>query len=202
MHASIAYCKMETGMVLSVVCFLAFFSKSLSIQQESTEIQMEGLREEVRNLTQRLQKLNTTLQKEKTGHIMFYAVIRGRSMTYNVDTILVFETVIVNRGELYNKYDGVFVADRKGTYMFSWTVSGTGTTWIVTELVVETQVISSAGELNSGGGYPSGSMTAFCKMEKGDHAWIRTTGISSGHVLYSQNDYPQSSFFGLLMHAE
>ncbi|CAC5419310.1 unnamed protein product [Mytilus coruscus] len=193
---------METGMILLVVYFLSFFSKSLSIQQESTVRQMEGLREEVRNLTQRLQKLNTTLQKEKTGHTMFYAVIRGKTFNYNVDTILVFETVIVNREGLYNKYDGVFVAAQKGTYMFSWTVSGTGSNWIATELVVESQVISSAGVLNSGGGNPSGSMTAFCKMEKGDHAWIRSTGVSSSHSLYSLNDYPQSSFFGLLIHGE
>lgn len=133
---------------------------------------------------------------------MFYAIISGKSLTYNVDTILVFETVIVNRGGFYNKYDGVFVAPRKGTYMFSWTVAGTSSNWIAAELVVETQVISSAGEQNNGGGNPSGSMTAFCKMEKGEHAWIRSTGVSSGHVLYSKNDYPQSSFLGLLIYAE
>ncbi|VDI22866.1 Hypothetical predicted protein [Mytilus galloprovincialis] len=193
---------METGMVLVVVCFLAFFSKSLSFQQELTEIKMEGLREEVRNLTQRLQQLNTTLQKEKTGHIMFYAVIRGKSITYNVDTILVFETVIVNRGGLYNQYDGVFVADRKGMYMFSWTVSTSSSNWIVTELVVENQIISTAGVQNSGGGHPSGSMTAFCRMEMGDHAWIRSTGRTSSHVLYSNDNYPQSSFLGLLIYSE
>jgi hypothetical protein len=56
---------------------------------------------------------------------MFYAVIVGKHLTFNVDAILVFETVIVNEGEH-----------------------------------------SSADELNSGGGYPSGSMTALCKMER------------------------------------
>jgi hypothetical protein len=39
-------------------------------------------------------------------------------------------------------------------------VSGIGTKFIVTELVVEQNTISSAGEQNAGGGYPSGSMTA------------------------------------------
>lgn len=67
-HAFIVHCKMETGMALLVVCFLAFISKSVSIEQESTKRQMEGLREEVRNFTQRLQKMNTTLQK---GRIKF-----------------------------------------------------------------------------------------------------------------------------------
>lgn len=121
-------------------------------------------------------------------------------MTYNVDTILVFETVIVNEGEFYNKYDGVFVAPRKGTYLFSWTVSGTGSSFYsITELVVENKIISSAGEYHGGAGYASGSMTALCEMEKGDHAWIRTTGAASDHNLYSHDNYPQSSFLGLLL---
>jgi hypothetical protein len=90
--------------------------------------------------------------------------------TLNVDATLVFEIVIVNEGEHYDPYDGVFVAPQKGYYLFSWTVSGHGTEFIVTELVVEQNTISSAGERNVGGGYPSGSMTTHCKMEKGDHA--------------------------------
>ena len=130
---------------------------------------------------------------------MFYAVIRGKHLTFNVDAILVFETVIVNEGEHYDPYDGVFVAPQKGVYLFSWTVSGYTSNVIVTELVVEQNTISSAGEQNGGGGYPSGSMTALCKMEKGDHAWIRTTGASNGHQLYSHDNYPQSSFLGLLI---
>ena len=130
---------------------------------------------------------------------MFYAVMRGKSFTSNVDAILVFETVVVNEGEHYDPYDGVFVAPQKGVYLFSWTVSGIGTKFIVTELVVEQNTISSAGEYNGDGGHPSGSMTALCKMEKGDHTWIRTTGASSGQQLHSHDNYPQSSFLGLLI---
>jgi hypothetical protein len=130
---------------------------------------------------------------------MFYAVIRGKALTFNKEAILVFEIVIVYEGEHYDSYDGVFVAPQKGVYLFSWTVSGGGTKFIVTELVVEQTTISSAGELNSGGGHPSGSMTALCKMEKGDHAWIRTTGVSSDHYLHSTDNYPQSAFLGLLI---
>jgi hypothetical protein len=129
---------------------------------------------------------------------MFYAVIRGKHLTLNVDAILIFETMIVNEGEHYDPYDGVFVAPQKGVYFFSWTVSGINGNYIVAELVVEQNTISSAGE-DSAGGHPSGSMTALCKMEKGDHAWTRTTGASTGHQLYSFDNYPQSSFLGLLI---
>ena len=130
---------------------------------------------------------------------MFYAVIKDKHLTFNKNAILVFETVIVNEGEHYDPYDGVFVAPQKGVYLFSWTVSGNDGSYIVTELVVEQNTISSAGELNSGGGHPSGSMTALCKMEPGDHAWISTTGVSNGHQLYSFDSLPQSSFLGLLI---
>jgi hypothetical protein len=41
---------------------------------------------------------------------MFYAVIRSKHLTSNKDAILVFEKVIVNEGEHYDPYDGVFVA--------------------------------------------------------------------------------------------
>jgi hypothetical protein len=47
---------------------------------------------------------------------MFYAVIRGKHLIFNNDTILVFETAIVNEGEHYDPYDGVFVAPQKGVY--------------------------------------------------------------------------------------
>ena len=130
---------------------------------------------------------------------MFYAVIRSKHFTFNADAILVFKTVIVNEGEHYDPYDGVFVAPQKGVYLFSWTVSGNGAKYIVTELVIEQNTISSAGEYNGGGGHSSGSMIALCKMGKGDHAWIRTTGVSGDHRLYSKDNYPQSAFLGLLI---
>lgn len=79
---------------------------------------------------------------------MFYAVIRGKTYNYNVDANVVFETVMVNEGGHYDRFHGVFVAPVSGTYLFSWTVSGTGSNYIVTELMVENSMISSAGEHN------------------------------------------------------
>ena len=130
---------------------------------------------------------------------MFYALIRGKHLIINMDAILVFETAIVNEGEHYDPYDGVFVAPQKGVYLFSWTASGYSSNFTVTELVVEQNTISSAGQKHSGAGLPSGSMTALSKMEKGDHAWIRTTGVVTEHHIYSFDSYPQSAFLPLLI---
>lgn len=144
-------------------------------------------------------KIAVIIFLEKTAPVMFYAVIRNKAFTYNVDAIIVFETAIVNEGGHYNKYDGVFLAPEKGTYMFAWTVTSSGTNYIISELVVENNVIAGTGEKNSSGGHASAAMTSLCKMEKGDHAWIRTTGYSTSHYLYSYDNYPQSGFLGLLV---
>ncbi|XP_052073130.1 multimerin-2-like isoform X2 [Mytilus californianus] len=164
--------------------------------------ELENLKNTVNDLSVVLQTLEDKYEKEKAAPVMFYAVIRNKAFTYNVDTIIVFETAIVNEGGHYNKYDGVFLAPEKGTYIFAWTVTGISSNYIITELVVEDNVIAGTGEVNSSGGYPSGAMTSLCKMEKGDHAWIRTTGSSTGHHLYSYDDYPQSGFLGLLVFKE
>ncbi|CAC5390606.1 unnamed protein product [Mytilus coruscus] len=164
--------------------------------------ELEVLRSTVNDLSVELQTLEDKYEKEKTAPVMFYAVIRNRAISYNVDAIIVFETVIVNEGGHYNNYDGVFLAPEKGTYIFAWTVTSSSTNFIISELVVENNVIAGTGEQHKSSGYPSAAMTSLCKMEKGDHAWIRTTGYSSGHYLYSHDDYPQSGFLGLMVLTE
>ncbi|VDI22868.1 Hypothetical predicted protein [Mytilus galloprovincialis] len=164
--------------------------------------EFEVMRRTINNLSVELQILEDKYEKEKTAPVMFYAVIRNKAFTYNVDATIVFETAIVNEGGHYNNYDGVFIAPEKGTYIFSWTVTSSGTHFMFSELVVENNVITGTGEQHSSSGHASASMTSLCKMKKGDHAWIRTTGYSAGHYLYSNNDYPQSGFLGLLMFAE
>lgn len=134
---------------------------------------------------------------------MFYAVIRRKDLKYNVDANVVFKTVIVNEGGHYDQFDGVFVAPVAGTYLFSWTVSGIGADYIVTELMVTGNTVSATGEYNgSSGGHPSGSMTAMSTLKAGDHAWIRSTGVATTHRLYSQDNYPQSGFLGMLVISE
>ena len=81
-----------------------------------------------------------------------------------------FEKVIINIGD----FDGIFVAPRKGMYLFSWTIAIQGGYYVITELVVENKVISISGNTDSSGGHHTASMTSLCNMEMDDHAFIRT----------------------------
>ncbi|CAC5419314.1 unnamed protein product [Mytilus coruscus] len=143
--SSIAYYKRDDNTVLeaflySYIYFLTKNSEPNSLLVANSEL--EVLKSTVNDLSVELQTLEDKYEKEKTAPVMFYAVIRNKAFTYNVDTIIVFETAIVNEGGHYNKYDGVFLAPEKGTYIFAWTVTGSSSHYIITELVVENNVIA------------------------------------------------------------
>lgn len=131
---------------------------------------------------------------------MFYAIIKQSDFVLNKHSTVVFETVVINEGGHYNNNDGIFVAPRDGIYMFSWTICTVNANYIITELVVEEQVIKSTGEREVDvGAFSSASMTAFCRMNKDEHAWIRTTGYNTVNYIYSVAQHPRTSFLGLLV---
>ncbi|VDI76044.1 Hypothetical predicted protein [Mytilus galloprovincialis] len=74
----------------------------------------------------------------------------------------------------------------------------------MTEFVVDDEVITSTrGERDDdSGSFMSASMTAICRMKRDGHAWIRTTGYSGPHYIYSTDNHPRTSFLGLLIRAE
>merc|ERR1711971_743422 len=59
----------------------------------------------------------------------FYAYISQSFGDIGSNRILVYDTVVTNVGGEYDKYTGVFTANEKGVYAFSWVilVSGSGT---------------------------------------------------------------------------
>ncbi|CAC5407751.1 unnamed protein product [Mytilus coruscus] len=172
------------------------FTKSIQNTTSSDEELME----------KRLELLETKIasleNESKTQPVLFYAIVNSRSFTLNTDSTIVFETVVINEGYHYNKYDGVFLAPQDGIYMFSWTVSSVNANCIMTELVVEENVISSTGEKEVDNGvYSSASMTAICRMKKDEHAFVRTTGHTGSNYIYSQDNVQRTSFLGILIKA-
>ncbi|CAG2199968.1 unnamed protein product [Mytilus edulis] len=156
-------------------------------------------------MNSRLELLETKIsvlenEREKQP-VLFYAIIKQSEFSLNKHSTVVFETVIINEGGHYNNNDGIFVAPRDGIYMFSWTVSTVNAAYIYTELVVEENVISSTGDREvDSGSYTSASMTAFCRMNKDEHAWIRTTSWNTENYIYSRYPFSRTAFLGLLVH--
>ncbi|CAG2231595.1 unnamed protein product [Mytilus edulis] len=127
---------------------------------------------------------------------------RKRTSTLEKLSTVIYEKTIVNTGGHYNTFDGVFVAPRSGTYFFSWTSCTSSANYAFTELMVENQLIARAGVYEHAGNNHCGSMTSLCKMNKEDHAWIRTTPYGPKHYFYFHRNTPSSSFLGMLMSSE
>ncbi|CAC5388107.1 SWP1 [Mytilus coruscus] len=157
------------------------------------------------NTIRRLKSQIKNVTNSKVQHkqpVMFYARINRSTFTLQTLSTLVFETVILNIGEHYDKYDGVFVAPWKGIYLFSWTVSIYSSNYAVTELIIEGRSVSKTGDTDTSGGLHSASMTALTTMNRDEHAFIRTTTYGSTHVFYSTSNRPHSSFLGMLVYVE
>ena len=133
---------------------------------------------------------------------MFYATTRNESYAFTLEkkSILVFERLVINIGGHYNNIDGIFVAPKRGIYLFAWTVCTSGANYAMTELMVDNTMISRAGEEEASGHHDCGSMTAVSRMDKDKHAWIRTTAYGSKNYFYTVKEGSQSSFMGIIVH--
>jgi hypothetical protein len=81
------------------------------------------------------------------------------------------ERVVMNIGGHYKNVDGIFVAPKKGMYLFAWTVCTYIANYVMTELMADNTMISRAGEQEGSGTYCNcGSITAVCRMDKDKHA--------------------------------
>ncbi|XP_063425644.1 cerebellin-4-like [Mytilus trossulus] len=195
---------------LSIQVFVAVMCSSMSIQNqnftvdETQDERIEHMENVIKTLESKIEILNSTMTKgSDQSAVMFYALIKSASTIYlSAKSTVVFESVMLNIGSNYNSNDGVFVAPRKGVYLFSWTVSSTASKYILTQLVVQNRIISNAGETDTDPFYHSASMTALCRMQKDDHAFIRTTAYGGENAIYSYDQRPRSSFLGMLVHNE
>lgn len=129
---------------------------------------------------------------------MFYARLSS-SIYLNTYSIVKFNDVVINVGNYYNSGDGIFVAPVTGVYQFSWMTLTDSGDYVYTELRVDNVVIDKLTiSLGSAAGTIPATRVTVCKVEKGDHVWIQTTGTgSNNYFLVSSSAH--SSFMGLLL---
>ncbi|CAC5409906.1 unnamed protein product [Mytilus coruscus] len=171
-----------------IFCLFVSLVYSKSIQndtEKSTDERIENLENVVKSLATTTHRLNASSNKAtlKEKPVMFYALTE-RTFTLEKLSTVIFEKTVINTGGHYNTFDGVFVAPKAGTYFFSWTTCTNSANYAFTELMVENQLIATAEVYEASGSYHCGSMTSLCKMNKEDHAWIRTTPYGPKHYFF------------------
>ncbi|KAH3731230.1 hypothetical protein DPMN_057238 [Dreissena polymorpha] len=103
-----------------------FADKTFSIDLKQSDLikEVEDLRDRVNTLTRKVIVLKEK-QRRGPGTVAFFATMSDHSNPSHGER-LVFDTVITNNGDAYNRYNGTFVAPIAGLYVFSATVMPRG----------------------------------------------------------------------------
>ncbi|XP_063409403.1 complement C1q-like protein 3 [Mytilus trossulus] len=165
---------------------------------EILEQTVEALQVQMRNLTRSIKDISRDQIKIKDNHVVFYARLSS-TIILNTYSIVKFNDVVINVGNHYNSGDGIFVAPVAGVYQFSWMTLTDSGDHVYTELRVDNVVIDKlAINLGSAAGTIPATRVTVCKVEKGDHVWIQTTG-TGGTNFFVVGSAAHSSFMGLLL---
>lgn len=110
---------------------------------------------------------------DTTDHVAFHAYLSTSTQSgLRQHHTLVFDSVRVNKGNGYNKGDGIFVVPQTGVYVFTWSVTVQVNAWASVEIVVNGEVIGSA-FADGNGAWDQGSGIVLEEVNTGDHVFLR-----------------------------
>ncbi|XP_062598321.1 uncharacterized protein LOC134259739 [Saccostrea cucullata] len=116
--------------------------------------------------------------------------------------LMVYDVVHINRGNGYNKGDGIFIAPVTGVYAFHFSLciaQGASYPWASLEVTVNGIGLGSTyeGVNTAPGGYPCTSGLVISDVNSGDHVFIRTFEETRGAINSAPNG--RTSFSGWLI---
>ena len=115
---------------------------------------------------------------------------------------IVYDLVLTNKGNGYNKGDGIFIAPTTGVYAFHISVcviNGPEIPWACLEITRNGNALGSTFEEGtvSGSGYHCSSTLVISDVDVGDHIFIRTQRATRGPIF--SGDIGRTSFSGWLL---
>lgn len=128
--------------------------------------------------------------------VAFYAYLSTHEAASSaIHHIIAFDKVITNVGNAYHPHSGTFIAPRSGLYVFTWTIAQGGTSYHVTELVVDNNIVNviymDPGNIMAG----SATGTVVVHVSQGDDVLVRT-GLRHNHGDINSDTDSRSTFAG------
>ncbi|KAH3889876.1 complement C1q subcomponent subunit B-like [Dreissena polymorpha] len=124
------------------------------------------------------------------SRVVFTALKQADQSSIGVNQRITFEKVILNVGNGYRARSGIFIVPTSGIYMFSVTLTTTGSVYAA---LVHTE--GTIAEIVCYNTYDSCSHSVFVNLAEHDHVWVENI-INSGRYVYGSS---RSSFSGILV---
>lgn len=128
--------------------------------------------------------------------VAFYAYLSYHEAASSaVHHIIAFDKVLTNVGNAYHPHTGAFIAPRSGLYVFTWTIAQWGTSYHVTELVVDNVIVNAISMNPSNLMTGSVTGTVVVHVNQGDDVLVRT-GSRYNHGDINSDTDSRSTFAG------
>lgn len=129
--------------------------------------------------------------------IGFYAIMSKQTDNPGDVHTLIFDTVLTDVGNGYNRHTGVFTAPVGGLYAFTWSLRLTGNVYYSAQLYVNNSVRGSAYLNASEGGNETVGGTSVVLLNTGDNVFIQTFSYHPERIV--SNSLRYSTFGGWLI---
>jgi hypothetical protein len=107
----------------------------------------------------------------------------------------VFDIVLMNAGEGYDKTSGIFLVSQEGLYFFSAHLCHYGNKGVQYKIVKDDEAIAISTQYDRDNVFACSSVSAIAMLKTGERVWVQTTAPSHIHT----NGYRWDSFLGVLL---
>ncbi|XP_053400228.1 cerebellin-3-like [Mercenaria mercenaria] len=151
---------------------------------ESNSIRLQGLINDTltrfaEDIGEEKNKLTALAEKVTPVPVVAFHARRSSTVTVSSGGTVVFDTVLMNEGESYDRATGVFTAPYNGLYYFAAHVCNQGNKDVQYAIVVDNNQLTSSTQYDDNSVYSCSSVNAVVVMKSADRAWIKCTDSST-----------------------
>ncbi|KAL3870739.1 hypothetical protein ACJMK2_038783 [Sinanodonta woodiana] len=133
-------------------------------------------------------------------HVAFTAYLDHPVTDITTGMVIKFSGTLLNDGNCYNIYTGIFTVPVDGTYLFTFSIVRINQNQLVAKLVVDgVGMVDAIADPAVGLHEHQGTNAAIIRLKKGQSVWIEAFHLESGTLFSLQNDR-YCTFAGVLLY--
>ena len=187
-------------MCVILVSFVLPFATNIKLAPFNFRIFIYRHSEEIHHCDHKQHKgiVRRLLAPIQTTRVAFTAYIDKTISHLGINHIVPFDKVLLNEGNAFNTYTGIFHCTQSGVYLFSFTIESDSDGIIAAKLVIDgnnqLDVATDGGSVS----FQTASNTAIVRVVSGQSVWVAIYAIND-RTLFGTNIFHYTSFSGVLL---